>query len=66
MVTIARSRGIDLLSDSNDHNPAHTPAHIQEDAYSALGTRKWRKLALKLVEDNLDDCWSAWEQFHQD
>lgn len=45
---------------------AGNPSTIDEDTYSDLVSVKWRKLALKLVEDNLDDCWDAWKRFHQD
>jgi hypothetical protein len=42
------------------------PSRIMEDAYSGLVPSKWRKLAIKLVEDNLDDCQNAWNRFHHD
>ena len=42
------------------------PSKIREDAYSVLVSAKWRKLAVKLVEENLDDCWTTWERFHND
>lgn len=40
------------------------PPRILEDAYSNLVSAKWQKLALRLVEDNLDDCWATWNRFH--
>lgn len=45
---------------------ADNPSKIMEDAYSELVSAKWRKLAVNLVEDNLDDCWDAWNRFHND
>ena len=43
---------------------AEYPSKILEDTYSKLVPAKWRTLAIKLVEDNLDDCWATWNQFH--
>lgn len=42
------------------------PSKIMEDAYSGLVSTQWRKLALRLVEDNLDECWATWNRFHHD